>query len=106
MTIATESFETAFEQYSEAIKWIEHIGVKIGSGRTSHYEKIIRYWKDSYKIATADEAKEIFPDFVSSIFEIHDFVAAYKAFKNVPRNQLASIADKKQMRAISYKCGG
>ncbi|MFC1890095.1 hypothetical protein ACFL4G_10100 [Thermodesulfobacteriota bacterium] len=96
MAIPTESYEAVFQQYSAAIKWIEHIGVRIGPGRTSHYEKIVEYWKDSYKTASADEVKKIFPDFVSSMFEIHDFMDIYKAFKNVSLDQLTPIVAKLQ----------
>jgi len=96
MAIPTESYEAIFEKYSAAIQWMEGLGVKLSPGRTSHYEKVIRYWKDSYKTASPDEGKKIFPDFVSSMFEIHDFLDIYKAFKNVPPDQLASVVDKLQ----------
>jgi hypothetical protein len=96
MAIPTESYEAVFEQYSAAIQWIEDIGVKIGPGRTSHYKKIVGYWKNSYKTASADEGKKIFPDFVSSMFEIHDFVTIYKTFKKVSPDQLTSIVNKLQ----------
>lgn len=72
------------------------IGVKIGPGRTSHYEKIVGYWKDAHKTATAEEGKKIFPDFVSSMFEIYDFVSIYKAFKEVPNDQLTLLTQKLQ----------
>lgn len=75
---------------------MKNIGVKIGPGRTSHYEKIVGYWKDAYKTASAEEGKKIFPDFVSSMFEIYDFVSVYSALKEVPNNQLKSIAEKLQ----------
>jgi len=96
MAIPTESYEAIFEKYSAAIQWMAGLGVKLSPGRTSHYEQIVRYWKDSYKSASADEGKKIFPDFVSSMFEIHDFVDIYEAFKNVPTDQLASVVDKLQ----------
>ena len=96
MNIPTESFEAIFAQYSAAIAWMKSIGVKIGPGRTSHYEKIVGYWKDAHKTASAEEGKKIFPDFVSSMFEIYDFVSIYKAFKDVPINQLTLIAQKLQ----------
>lgn len=72
------------------------LGVKLGPGRTSHYERIIRYWKDSYKTAFADEAEEIFPNFVSSMFEIHDFVKIYEAFKEEEPSELKGIIKKLQ----------
>ncbi|BAV33638.1 hypothetical protein SCL_1327 [Sulfuricaulis limicola] len=96
MNIPTESFEAIYTQYSAAIAWMKNIGVKIGPGRTSHYEKIVGYWKDTYKTASAEEGKKIFPDFVSSIYEIYDFVSIYSALKEVPNGQLTSITEKLQ----------
>lgn len=58
MAIPTESYENLFEKYSDALKWMIDIGVKIGPGRTSHYEKIVGYWKDSYRTATPEEGKK------------------------------------------------
>lgn len=72
------------------------LGIKLNPGRTSHYEKIVGHWKDAYKTATADEGRQIFPDFVSSMFEVFDFVSIYKAFKDVPVHQLTSVIEKLQ----------
>lgn len=96
MTIPSESYEDIFEQYSDAVKWMMGLGIKIGPGRTSHYEKIVGYWKDAYKTATADEGQKSFPDFVSSMFEVFDFVSIYKAFNKVPAHRLTSVIEKLQ----------
>jgi hypothetical protein len=96
MSIPTESYEAIFQQYSDAIQWMRELGIKLGPGRTSHYERIIGHWKDVYKTASAEEGKEIFPDFVSCMFEIFDFVSIHKAFKGVPPDQLASVIEKLQ----------
>ena len=96
MSIPTESYEAVFEQYSAAMRWMVELGIKLTLGRTSHYEKIVGHWKDAYKTATADEGRQIFPDFVSSMFEVFDFVSIYKAFKDVPAHQLSSIIEKLQ----------
>jgi hypothetical protein len=72
------------------------LGIKVNPGRTSHYEKIVGRWKDAYKTATADERRQIFPDFVSSMFEVFDFVSIYKAFKDVPAHQLTAVIEKLQ----------
>ena len=100
MNIPTESFEAIFAQYSAAIAWMKGIGVNIGPGRTSHYEKIVGYWKDAHKTATAEEGRKIFPNFVSSMFEIYDFVSIYKAFKEVPNDQL-TLLTKKLQKAVN-----
>lgn len=94
--IPTESYESFYTGYSAAIQWMRSLGIDLGSGRTSHYERIVGYWKDSYRTASAEDAKKIFPDFVSSLFEIYDFVEVHKAFKDVPHEQLTSIAGKLQ----------
>lgn len=96
MSIPTETYEAVFEQYSAAMRWMTGLGIKLSPGRTSHYEKVVGHWKDAYKTATADEGRKIFPDFVSSMFEVFDFVSIYKAFEGVPAQQLTSIVQKLQ----------
>jgi len=96
MSIATESYEVIYSQYSAALQWMHGLGIKLGPGRTWHYEHIIGHWKDAYKTATANEGKEIFPDFVSSMFEIFDFLSIHQAFQHVAANQLSSIIEKLQ----------
>jgi len=96
MSIPTETYEAVFEQYSVAMRWMTALGIKLDPGRTSHYEKIVRHWKDAYKTATADDGQQIFPDFISSMFEVFDFVSIHKAFEGVPAQQLTSIIEKLQ----------
>ncbi len=96
MSIPTETYEAVFEQYSAAMRWMAGLGIKLSSGRTSHYEKIVRHWKDAYKTATADEGRQIFPDFISSMFEVFDFASIYKAFEGVPAQELTSVIEKLQ----------
>ena len=94
MPIPTQTYEAVFEQYSAAIQWMGALGIKLRPGRTSHYERVIRHWKDVYRTASAVEGKEIFPDFVSSMFEIFDFMGIHKAFQDVKSVQLTSIVEK------------
>ena len=94
MTIQTESYDTIFEQYTSTIQWMRNLGIKLDLGRTSHYEKILRHWKDSYKTANHNEVKVNFPDFVSSMFEIFDFVNIHVAFKDMPHDQLEFIINR------------
>jgi len=94
MNIPTASYEAIAHDYRAAIKWIETLGVKVSSGRTTHYAKVIEYWKDAYKNASEDKAKDAFPDFVSSMFEINDFIDIYNAFKNEPLERLEGIKEK------------
>lgn len=75
---------------------MENIGIAFGPGRTQHYHKVVKYWKENYKTITATEAEKLFPSFVGSIFEIYDFIAIYKAFQNVPITQLNGIVAKLQ----------
>jgi hypothetical protein len=92
--IRTETYEAVYEQYSAAIQWMDELGIKLSPGRTSHYERIVRHWKDAYKTASAGEGKEIYPDFVSSMFEVFDFVSVHKAFQAVPHDLLVPIVEK------------
>lgn len=94
MFISTESYEVVFKQYSAAIQWMSSLGIKLTPGRTSHYERVIRHWKDAYKTASAEEGRMIFPDFVSSMFEIFDFVSIHKSFQGVPPDQLKLVIEK------------
>lgn len=96
MTIPTETYEAVFDQYSAAMSWMSGLGIKLNPGRIYHYEKIVGHWKDAYRTATADEVQQIFPDFVSSMFELADFVSIYKAFENVAAHKLAPIIEKIQ----------
>lgn len=96
MTIPTETYETVFDQYSAAMRWMAGLGIKLDQGRTSHYEKIVGQWKDACKTATAEQGQQIFPDLVNSMFEVFDFVSIYKAFEGVPAHQLTSIIGKLQ----------
>ncbi|GJL66428.1 MAG: hypothetical protein NPIRA05_13990 [Nitrospirales bacterium] len=96
MTIATDSYENIYKDYADAIEWIRSLGVEITSGRTQFYEKVVGKWTNEYRTASEQQGKEIFPDFVSSVFEIMDFIDIYKSLKNVPASQLLSIASKLQ----------
>lgn len=94
MTIPTTSYESIAQSYRSAIDWIEALGVQVGSGRTTHYRKVIEYWREAYKYASEEEAKKSFPDFVSSVFELTDFIDIYEAFKNESHENLAGIRGK------------
>ena len=94
MAIAAECYEAIYGQYSAAIQWMSGLGIKLAPGRTSHYERVLRHWKDAYKTASMNEGREMFPDFVSSMFEIFDFVSIHKALQGVPGDQLTSVIEK------------
>ncbi len=94
MNIPTASYGAIAQEYCAAIDWMEAIGIKVSAGRTTHYAKVIDYWKDAYKSATEREAKDSLPEFVSSVFEIHDFIDIYKAFKDEPLDALRGLKDK------------
>ncbi len=94
MAIPTETYDALYERYSAALEWMSELGIKLGPNRTAHYEKVLGHWKVAYRSASDDEARKVFPDFVSSLFEIRDFVDVYEAFKCVPPERLSKIADK------------
>jgi ribosomal silencing factor RsfS len=96
MIIDTNSYSNIKEEYLQALKWIQSLGVNFSSGRTGHYEKVIDRWSTVYKTASEQEAKDIFPDFVSSMFEITDFIDVYKALHSVSEAELDQIAKKLQ----------
>lgn len=91
MRIASESYETKYQNYIAAIAWMESLGLDVNRGRLPHYKRIISYWKDAYKIATVEEAQKAFPDFVNAMSEIEDFIAVFRAFGNEPKNSLSLV---------------
>lgn len=94
MSIPTQSYESVYVQYSAALNWMNTLGIKLAPGRTSYYEKVLARWKTTHKTAVPEEGEEIFPDFVSAIFEILDFVSVHKAFTGVDPIELSSIVEK------------
>jgi hypothetical protein len=94
MRIASESYETKYQDYIAAIAWMESLGLDVNRGRLSHYRQIIGYWKDAYKIATIEEAQKAFPDFVNAMREIEDFISVFRAFGSEPKSNLSLIRDK------------
>lgn len=92
--IDSESYEGILESYTSALEWMQNIGVNLGAGRTSHYQNIVSNWTGSYRTASIVDGERIFPSFVSSMLEIHDFVSVYKAFKDVPAAELGGIVAK------------
>jgi len=94
MAIPSESFEAVYQRYVSALEWMQILGVRLGAGRTAFYERILNYWKDAYRTASVDEVREAFPDFVSSMFEVFDFISVFEALREVPADQLLSVAAK------------
>lgn len=94
MAIPTESYDALHARYSAALEWMSELGIKLGPNRTAHYERVLGHWRVAFKSASDDEARDVFPDFVSSLFEIYDFVDIHAAFKRVPRERLSKITDK------------
>ena len=95
MQIPTSSYREIYQDYVSAIAWMKDLGVtKLDVNRTARYEKLLRIWKDDYATASLDNAREVFPDFVSSMFEIYDIINIHKSFKNEPRSALTYIVKK------------
>lgn len=96
MIIPTTSYENIANKYSDAVTWMKSLDIQINKNRVVHYQKIIECWASSYKKASLEDGRRIYPDFLSSIFEVHDFIDIYYAFKDVPNNQLIKIIEKLQ----------
>lgn len=96
MIIPTTSYENIANKYSDAVTWMKSLDIQINKNRVVHYQKIIECWASSYKNASLEDGRRIYPDFLSSIFEVHDFIDIYYAFKDVPNNQLIKIIEKLQ----------
>jgi hypothetical protein len=101
MPILKDTYDSVHRDYEAAINWMSSLGIAIAqSGRIGYYEKVLRYWKDAYRTASDEEGREVFPDFVSSMFEIFDFVAVRRAFGSLPQEQLTPIVNKLE-KAVS-----
>ncbi|KAF3982368.1 MAG: hypothetical protein HFP78_02190 [Methylococcales symbiont of Hymedesmia sp. n. MRB-2018] len=94
MKISSTSYTSIAQDYKGAMQWMESIGVVLGAGRTKHYQKVIEYWKDHYKIASEEQAQKIFPEFVNSMCEISSFIGIYKKLKDEPIAELKGIREK------------
>ncbi|MDW5415805.1 hypothetical protein R6242_04365 [Iodobacter sp. CM08] len=97
MKTLVQPSEVIYEEYARAIHWMESIGVKIDSSRASHYKRVVKYYNAECKNKPIDEKNDIFPSFVSSIFEIYGFIDVYNAFKEVPLDLIEPIVKKLQM---------
>jgi len=96
MKISSASYTSIAQDYNNAMQWMKSIGVTLGSGRTGHYQKVIEYWKDQYKIASDEQAQKSLPEFVNSMCEISSFVDIYKRLKCEPVSELTGIKEKLQ----------
>lgn len=94
MSINTVSHDELHRRYSECLEWMENVGVQLGVNRLAQYDKVVGRWREIRKTASEDEGKEIFPDFVSSVFEIQDFIDIYLAFRYEERKRLAALVFK------------
>lgn len=94
MNIITESYEQISNQYLDACKWMESIGVKLGTGRTKHYEKIIFEWSKIANNVSYDQFKINFSELVNALFEIFDFIYIHQSFKSTDILHLTLIIEK------------
>lgn len=92
--IPTHSYADIYERYASSVEWMDKLGIKLSPGRTAHYEKVLKHWKDAYLSASPKEVSEALPDFVSSNLEVQDFIEVYESFRDEPLSRLGSIKDK------------
>tara|TARA_R110002072_G_scaffold31735_15_gene97654 strand:+ start:2803 stop:3672 length:870 start_codon:yes stop_codon:yes gene_type:complete len=83
-----------YDRYQQALIWLESLGITVGSGRLQNYDRTIAYWKDAYATASENEGKEIFPEFMGAMFEVHDIIDIYEAFKDETPSNLAHVIEK------------
>jgi hypothetical protein len=94
MRIPTQSYEKVHQDYQGALGCMTGLGLNLSPGRAQHYERVIDYWRNQYRTASPEDAQKAFPDFVSSMFEIGDFVDIYRSFEHVAKSELKDIAEK------------
>lgn len=92
--IPTNSYNDIYDRFASAVRWMEGLGIRVGPNRIAYYEKTLRYWKEAYRSAPQEEVSSAFPSFVSSNFEVKDFIEIYESFKNEPFSKLRAIRDK------------
>ena len=55
MKIPTATYEEKYSQYIKALQWLSDLGIKLDSGRTSNYEKVLKGEESAeYKTASID----------------------------------------------------
>lgn len=96
MAIQTDKYAAVYDNFKQAIAWMKSLGVVPDATRLTHYEKVVGHWHSHYKNASDEEAKEVFPNFTSSMYEVHDFIDIYLAFREEPVNRLVNIGEKLQ----------
>ena len=94
MTIPRQSSESFLENYTAALGWLDSLGIKVGQGRMLHYANVLQSWTSSYNSKNSELARELFPKFASTIFEVPAFIDVYQAFRDIPRDQLGGIIEK------------
>lgn len=73
---------------------MEGLGLRLRSGRTTHYLRVIHDWLDQRRTPSAQGARNSFPNLVSSFFEIEDFISIHRAFGSIAETNLSSVIEK------------
>lgn len=96
MTVHRETYDAFHARYISALDWMASLGLSLSSRRTQHYESVIDYWRKFYSTAPEHEVSTEFPSFVTSVFEMHDFIAVWETLHKKSKEELASIITKLQ----------
>jgi hypothetical protein len=92
--IARQPYEALLSDYEAALAWMAEIGVRLGSGRTKRYKKILEYWSNNYRNASIEEGQNVFPDFVGSLYELGAFLEIYQSLRGSKENDLSQVISK------------
>jgi len=94
MKISSDSYEKLIEQYTNAYDWIMGMGLNVENGRLASYLKIITLLVNTYKTASEEELKNIYPDTVNAMYEIMAIISIHNALGSVPLNEISGIKSK------------
>ena len=96
MSIPTESFEAFSADFQLALDWLESIGVRCSNGRLRIYGPTLDRYIDLRNDGLTEEALGALPEVVEALSELVSFVDIYRAFWEVPPDDLHGISKKLQ----------
>ena len=94
MKISSDSYDTLIEQYTNAYNWIKSMELNTQGGRLESYLKIIELLVKTYKTASEEELKKIYPDTVNAVYEIMAIINIHCALCDVPIKDISEIKSK------------
>lgn len=94
------SISQLIEDLDAAVLWMAGLGVDVGSGRISTYRAIAAEWAGILRGSKKLSVQELYPRVSAFAYEVPAFLNIYRAFKAVPKSDLALIASQLRKAVI------